>query len=547
MRRPFSVVPAPDPQAPGFVTDDIFSRANTAAGSSGVPTFTAAGLTPAAPADNYGTWEVLNNQLVNSAANYGTLSNPTAQNLVNSRSVARVAFTGVDNTKQFYIIAKQVVAGSNNQYDALFQLLTSGSQVVVSETHAGVSISQTYYLDVTPGHTYDCSVSSIASGANVILTVDVVDVETGLSALRGGPQVYTDTAPGVLLASAGPQKVGGANTTSAFLRWKIENPLVALSSDVSDVPRSGAMAVVHLSCGGAGTPGASAWTTTNPVFSTATQAGASAMVISQTITSASTATLVLAVTGSGPVTITDPTTRATLTLPVPGAQTVIHFGLVGDSLTQGTLSPTPDLIIAQMIPGLTAGNYRAVVTNQGHYGSSTAGWLPTDTASETTPGTLSTNYFNTAKAAFVSAGVTDILLQLGTNDASFLTAAQYQANLIAIISGFCAAGLRVTLNEPPYKFASSSQSAVIQAYLFVLDVVVAQLSAVYPGLVVAGDRSLFAYIAAHPELINTSDQIHYVLQGYYDAATIQTEAFLQNTLSFNTAPVQQRHPRTTLA
>jgi len=132
----------------------------------------------------------------------------------------------------------------------------------------------------------------------------------------------------------------------------------------------------------------------------------------------------------------------------------LNLGFIGDSKTinnpgTGTIPTLVQTYLAQY-------GYLAVCNNQGKSGSTTAGWLPTDTTSETSPGDLSTNYFNTALAAFRSAGVTHVTIWLGHNDVrSSMSAATFKANLQAIIAALRAAGMAVFIPHLDPMFAPS--------------------------------------------------------------------------------------------
>lgn len=118
------------------------------------------------------------------------------------------------------------------------------------------------------------------------------------------------------------------------------------------------------------------------------------------------------------------------------------LGFVGDSITQGTNGDGVGACAAYL-SGL---GYAVSTVNRGVGGSSSADWTP--------DGSL----LAPALAAMQGAGVTDVMVMLGTNDArtpNGFTAAQHVANMAQVVGGLVAGGLRVVLNKPIWTMPNS--------------------------------------------------------------------------------------------
>ncbi len=113
---------------------------------------------------------------------------------------------------------------------------------------------------------------------------------------------------------------------------------------------------------------------------------------------------------------------------IPAKPLVVGF--CGDSLTAGAANsgdPPAPTSFARWLQVLTGNVYLPTIPdlsgpnflNQGHAGSTTGNWLPTDTVTETTPGNLATNYFNRSVTAFKAAQASYVEVMLGNQRQRF--------------------------------------------------------------------------------------------------------------------------------
>jgi hypothetical protein len=145
-----------------------------------------------------------------------------------------------------------------------------------------------------------------------------------------------------------------------------------------------------------------------------------------------------------PVTIQVVSEHGAAAIALPSA---LKIGLYGDSQTAGMSTATTLISALQNYPAITS----VTINNQGHGGATTTTLSPSDTTSETTPGNIATNYYNTAQAAFTGAGVQWVYIMEGANDSNTgASVATHQANMAAICAAFTAAGLHCIVGDAPY-------------------------------------------------------------------------------------------------
>ena len=207
---------------------------------------------------------------------------------------------------------------------------------------------------------------------------------------------------------------------------------------------------------------------------------------------------------SPPRTSLDPTTAAgdLLYRSATSTVTTLAIGFIGDSITidvpSGGSAP-PSLVATDLaVHGLTV-----TAVNQGVSSTQTNDWLP-----------ASTN-LTTAKAAFAAAGVRLVHIMLGTNDAytgfTTNTAAQFRANMQAIIGDLVGSGYLVVLAQPPYSSLSRDLTLLV-AYQD-------ELRALSNGVTTfLGDTSAYAYFAAHTSEL--ADGVHPTATGSQSLATM---------------------------
>ena len=173
-------------------------------------------------------------------------------------------------------------------------------------------------------------------------------------------------------------------------------------------------------------------------------------------------------------------------------------GFIGDSIlanvpSGGSTPPTNFIAELQRYNGGRA----VTIVNQAQTGSKTADWLPG----------AGTGYLTAAKAAFAAAGVTDVIMRLGTNDARGATVPQvsqatHTANILAIANNLVAAGYRVHLAGPIYMLAKLPNSTSFPAQpggsVLVQDAVTAT------GTIGAAVDLLYSYFAPDAALANGS-------------------------------------------
>ncbi|HWE35624.1 MAG TPA: SGNH/GDSL hydrolase family protein [Isosphaeraceae bacterium] len=183
--------------------------------------------------------------------------------------------------------------------------------------------------------------------------------------------------------------------------------------------------------------------------------------------------------------------------PRPGdldGHAAVRVGFIGDSITEGYGSDRPPSeSFRDALADLPGG---VAVVNRAVGGSSTADWLP------------GRRTFDEAERAFERAKVRYVVVTLGINDArGHRPAAEFRANLAAIVAALTKAGDRVVLNLPPAhepgrssRWADAETLALLRSYL-------PEIRSLTDGRgVLLGDTAAFDYFRDHPELLR--DGVH---------------------------------------
>ena len=212
-----------------------------------------------------------------------------------------------------------------------------------------------------------------------------------------------------------------------------------------------------------------------------------------------------------------PTPTVLTSQPVPLSTKIAQFkiGLIGDSITEYMELGAAGMLaakFAELYP-----KYLLSVTNRGIAATSTAEWVPGST-------------LTAAIEAFQAAGVTHVLVMLGTNDARDVvgrSAAAYKANMQAICAALVAAGLKVVLNSPPaYRLTYGEQApgGYTATSYSLLPQYVTKLDELANGTTIfKGDRQAFSVFA---EQANTmiGDWVHPNVAGSAVLARLWHEA-----------------------
>ena len=206
---------------------------------------------------------------------------------------------------------------------------------------------------------------------------------------------------------------------------------------------------------------------------------------------------------------TSPTPQVITSLPVPLNTKIGHvkIGLIGDSITNRIELFSAGLLAAkwaEMYP-----KYLFTATNCGQSASTTLEWLPGSAY----------HYLPDAISAFQAAGVTHVLVMLGTNDAidsQARTPASYKANMQTICTELINAGFKVVLNaQPAYRlnYAPQSPGGYSANSYALLPQYVAKLDELVNGTTIfKGDRQAFAATAEKADTL-LSDWVHPNLAG----------------------------------
>lgn len=192
---------------------------------------------------------------------------------------------------------------------------------------------------------------------------------------------------------------------------------------------------------------------------------------------------------------TDPTNASTLADNYKVFNTLdeIVVGFIGDSITQGAVVDRPPTVYTgrNLAQGPTGIPIRCI--NEGISGTTTVDWA-----------SGSANLM-AAMAAFATAGVSIVCVNLGVNDAK--TAARtslidYQNNLAGMIADLTFAGYTVVLNHPTYvvpgsfgEWDAASSAVWLPAYGGIM-------TALSDGTtIIDGDHAGFAYFQANPSAL----------------------------------------------
>ena len=215
---------------------------------------------------------------------------------------------------------------------------------------------------------------------------------------------------------------------------------------------------------------------------------------------------------------TSPTPSVLTSYPVPLSTKIAQFkiGLIGDSITQYIENGAAGMLaskFAELYP-----KYLLSATNQGHAATDTGHWL------------VGGPHLADAIAAFQAAGVTHVLVMLGTNDARETvtrSASAYKTNMQAICNALVAAGFKVVLNSPPayrQNYAAQGVGGYSATSYSLLAQYVPKLDELANGTTIfKGDRQAFAVFA---EQANTliGDWVHPNVAGSAVLARLWFEA-----------------------
>lgn len=191
----------------------------------------------------------------------------------------------------------------------------------------------------------------------------------------------------------------------------------------------------------------------------------------------------------------------------------IIVGYIGDSNFH---APGPDGLIENAPAKITrnmkkiAGERTVTGVEMAVSGSTSGSWI-----------SGSANY-NAAVAAFASAGVTDVLFMIGTNDAGSVSQATYQANVLNTTQALNTAGYRVFLC---YQIAiQSPQDQTRNQALLLYQQSLATIAATSPTQIKVIGQDAYKYTFSHPEEYNydpaATPGIHMLDRGYESMALI---------------------------
>jgi len=214
-------------------------------------------------------------------------------------------------------------------------------------------------------------------------------------------------------------------------------------------------------------------------------------------------------------TVTDSTSPTPVTAvspqaPVVTLPNVVNIGFIGTSITYGvgagtTVNDPPDqacLTLSSVQGDQANASYHAI--NYGQSGTTTGNWLPTDTATETTSGQISTNLFSRALAAFAAASVHIIHIEdMAVNDSKIgygVTLAQHGASLQSIINGCLTSGYVVALDPPTYVVPGSYGTWNEASDVFLSGCQSQDAGFAVPGKVFVGSGA-YALVANTPALL----------------------------------------------
>lgn len=384
---------------------------------------------------------------------------------------------------------------------------------------------------------------SAPSGGNVVMT------------LYGGPKNGTLTQVGTYTAATPTATVPGlaslsSNQTSAYnAATNIQAESVLYESLTAPAALAGgSFAVSNLAPTAATLMGAAATGGTPPYAYQWYKSAVSQLTLGAAVAGAASASLTdTALTAGGSYyyrrvttdSASNVITSSQIAVVTPAKKVVV--GCIGDSITLGYQASVPATTSAAGLLGprlSKALGWAVSVNDQGVNSSTSADWLPASTTQSSavslsgTPGTtggtngagsVSTNLYANAKAAFTSTGVNLIQIMLGVNDSKAGTAtppAAYQSNISAIVTQEKAdfPGIPIVLIPPTYTVPGSSvgtwteaSDALLQSYGAALANLVA------PGITLGKSPYTFTLNNFGTEL---ADGVHPNDAGYSDLASV---------------------------
>jgi lysophospholipase L1-like esterase len=203
------------------------------------------------------------------------------------------------------------------------------------------------------------------------------------------------------------------------------------------------------------------------------------------------------------------------------SSTTIKLGGIGDSIMinvppSGLKAPGASL--ARALATRTRREY--TMSNQAISGKTSADW------SGDVGGILTT-----AKAAFATAGVTDVHIMLGTNDsktAVATTKAGYKSNMSTLANNLVAAGYRVFLHAPPYLTPGAFAQFDVASIGLLIQYRDALVELSNGGTIIIGDLQSFSYFKRFQNQL--TDLLHPTVDGGEAIADLWAEAIWKNFL-----------------
>lgn len=168
------------------------------------------------------------------------------------------------------------------------------------------------------------------------------------------------------------------------------------------------------------------------------------------------------------------------------------IGAIGDSITIGQVVSAGADPVSHLVSTLSTSDLAVTASNQAIGGTTTEDWLPTG------------SHYPTAVAAFAAAGVSAVVVMLGTNDSytvAPVSADTYYSNLKIIVSDLVGRGYIVFLAYPTYSSATLYPAATIQSYIPQIDRLENNQTVFIVG------RQDYAYFAANTSLLQ-GDGVH---------------------------------------
>lgn len=465
---------------------DTFTRANTTAGAAGTTT----GL-----GNNWidfggNVWSIVSNTA--SAVSQGFQGHEAVRPLSETpltNANQRIVFRFVATATGSWIGALRIQTNGDYYYVAvdpnltlsMFAIIGSGVNTVGQTTLTGI----TYVV----GNTYEVDVSATGDGAtSTTLTAVVRNITAATTS-----QTFTPAADArATLANGGAVGLAVNNNAAAFTLFTsyigmLVGPLTA--SGIRITTSAATITLNAQTAQGGTSPYSYQWyrSTAADVQTIAGNLVASATSITLVDTTASPGTRY-----SYALTATDSAaTPATVKTLVWSAapSTVTNWLAIGDSITFGdntTIVSEAQAFVNQINALLWPQKH--TMLNKGQTGSATPDWLQGSPS----------NYLVPATAAAVAAGVTNVLIMLGTNDGrQGVTAATYLSNMSAIIAYIKTqiAGVKVYVNVAPFENPIRKGAPFTVAGLAAQDSYVAQIQSLASSTVFVGDQTAQSFFA----------------------------------------------------